>query len=118
MFLIWLLLFLPPAFSQKPSSSALLSRCDDPEAVIAMVPAADPIQVHYGLGGGANTCYSVSVLMNGKRVDGYMLGTAHPGIIAFEQGIRSSRTQVLLPVTPEQPGSPPKQPGPPKEEKA
>ncbi len=82
-------LWLVTAGAAAGDALPLLKDCSNPEEVLASVAETDRVQVHYGLGGNAQTCYAVTAAVNGKAVDGYMLGSSHPDVAAFEKDARS-----------------------------
>lgn len=88
---IWLIVAIAAvgASAQGREGIPLLADCSNPEDVVATVQATDHVQVRYGLGGNTQTCYAVSVTLNGKDVAGYLLGAAHPDVAAFEREARS-----------------------------
>jgi peroxiredoxin len=89
----------PPAAG---AGLALLGSCSSEGETVATIQASDPLQIRYSMGGESQICYAVSVTLNGKVVQGYVLGAAHPVIAEFE---REARTHV-----PEIPPPPPPPP--------
>jgi peroxiredoxin len=89
----------PPAAG---AGLALLASCSSEAETVATIQASDPLQIRYSMGGGSQVCYAVSVTVDGKAVQGYLLGAAHPVIAEFE---REARTHV--PEIPPAPAPPP-----------
>jgi peroxiredoxin len=69
----------------------------------ATIHISDPVHVRYSLGGNADTCYAVSATVNGKTVEGFLLGTAHPDVASFEREARSHVPQIPPPPPPPPP---------------
>lgn len=64
-----------------------------------MLKASDAVKVRYSFGADLGTCYAVIATLDGKPVDGYLMGSAnpavvHPAILAFEQDIRLHATPI------------------------
>jgi peroxiredoxin len=87
-YLLFTLLFQTP-----PASVALLENCAEPEQALATLQAADAVRVRSAMAGGAGTCYAVTATVDGKAVDGYILGETLPAIVDFER----QRRLVALP---------------------
>ena len=78
------------ACAQSPGQSFdLLRDCADSSSVVAEILAADPVQVRFSVAGGSNTCYAVSATADGRQIDGYLLGAAHPAIETFVRGVQA-----------------------------
>jgi hypothetical protein len=89
--------------------------CSEDAAIMATVQSDDKIQVRHAVNGEAIACYAVVVTQSGKEVQGFILGSALPAIQEFER-IRAQESRVLLPPSPQPPGTkkPPIRPvGPP-----
>ncbi len=88
------------AFAATTDTVALFPDCSDsqPADIAVAIHKSDPVRVRYGLGGNSETCYAVSAVVNGKTVEGYLLGEAHPDVAAFEREARSH-----IPAIPEPP---------------
>jgi peroxiredoxin len=84
---------------------ALLTDCSgspsEPADVAATIHQSDPVRVRYSLGGNTQICYAVSATVNGKTVEGFLLGDAHRDIAAFELEARSR-----IPAIPPEPPKP------------
>jgi len=87
---------------QSHDTFVLLTDCSGSRSeaaeVAATIHASDRVGVRYSLGGNTQTCYAVSARVNGQTVEGYLLGDAHPDIVAFEREARSR-----IPAIPEPP---------------
>jgi peroxiredoxin len=73
------------AFLQAPSAiEPLRSGCSTDDQQIAMVSAADSIQVQMALTGEeARTCYKVALNKQGQTLTGYVLGESLPAVATF-----------------------------------
>jgi hypothetical protein len=71
-------------------SVSLLRSCGEPDVVAAISPR-DAVNVHFSLGGYSEICYKVTATLEGKPVDGYVLGSQHPAVAEFE---REARTHI------------------------
>jgi peroxiredoxin len=98
----WLIvaLTLVGATAQSTGFFPLLRDCGNPAERVATLQATDRVQVRYALGGDTQTCYAVSALVSGGKVDGYLLGTAHPDVAAFERESRIHVSQIIEPAKP------------------
>lgn len=90
------------AFAATTDSVTLLPDCSDPQPadITATIHKSDPVRVRYGIGGNSETCYAVSAVVNGKTVEGYLLGNAHPDVAAFERETRSHIPAIPEPTQP------------------
>jgi len=80
------LLLVGTALAAQSEPALLLSDCSDSSEVKRVVQSSDTVLVRHSLEGGPQTCYAVSVSgENGNAVDGFLLGAAHPAVIAFER---------------------------------
>lgn len=61
-----------------------------------MLDASHPVQVRFNYNGDAGNCYAVTATVGSHKIDGYLIGAAHPAIAAFEKEIRAQ--QVAIPV--------------------
>jgi hypothetical protein len=82
---ILLLTLLQVAWASEP----LRSGCSPDDEQVALVGAADQIEVIGALAGDRGTCYKVAVTQNGERLLGYVLGAGLPAIAAFERQRRT-----------------------------
>ncbi len=76
----------------------LLDDCSTSAAVLAQVDAAAPVKVRFSLGGSPETCYAVAATVEGKQLDGFFLGTAHPAVAEFAREIKAQA--LIVPVIP------------------
>jgi len=76
----------------------LLKDCSNPAEIVAAILNTDRVEVHSALAGDQGTCYAVSAMSKGNRIEGYMIGAAHPDVAAFEREARSR-----IPAIPELP---------------
>src|SRR5271168_1736786 len=99
-----LLLLAGTALAEQSDSALLFSDCSDSSEVKRVVQSSDMVVVRHSLEGGPQTCYAVSVAgEDGKTVDGFLIGPAHPAVIAFEQHEQDYISQVFTgpkPATP------------------
>ena len=91
------MLLLGGTLALAQSDSALLySECSDSSEVKRVVQSSDVVVVRHSLSGGPQTCYAVSISGgNGKAVEGFLLGPAHPAVIAFDRKEEDYVAQVL-----------------------
>ena len=68
--------------AEVPPGALLLESCEEPERVVATVT---DVQVRSSLAGGAQACYAVTAMVDGKAVRGYVLGESLPAIDAFNR---------------------------------
>jgi hypothetical protein len=80
-YIVFLAFFQAP----QPPGVPLVESCFDPSRVIATVGTSDPVQVRSSMAGGENTCYHVTAVINGKPVDGYVLGASLKAVAEFEK---------------------------------
>jgi hypothetical protein len=91
------------AVARSNDAIPLLPDCSDvPEqpADATMVQKSDTVHVRYSLGGNSQTCYAVSAVVNGKNIEGYLMGDAHPDVAAFEREARSHIPEIPAPSAP------------------
>ncbi len=103
-------LLAPGARSQSSATFPLSQSCGSGEAVAA-VRASDPVKVRYSFSTDTATCYAVTVTVEGKALDGYLLGGAdpeavHPAVLAFEKEARSHVPQIPAPPPAPPPAAP------------
>lgn len=86
------------AFAAESDSALLFSDCSDTSEIKRVVQSTDTVVVHHSLAGGSQTCYSVSVAAgNGNVVDGFLLGSKHPAVLAFDRNQQNYVAQVFAP---------------------
>jgi peroxiredoxin len=91
--------------AQAPSAGLpLLGSCGDANDVKATIQRSDTVQVRYSLAGTGQDCYAVSVTLDGRVAEGYLLGAEHPAIADFER-VRSLQP-AILPYVPPPPAPP------------
>jgi hypothetical protein len=84
------------AFAAQSGSALLFSDCSDSSEVKRVVQSSDTVMVRHSLEGGPQICYAVTVSAeNGNKVDGFLLGPAHPAVIAFERKEQDYIAQVF-----------------------
>jgi peroxiredoxin len=57
--------------------------CSADDLQLAVLTAADRIEVREAIGGGGGACYHVDAIRDGKRFSGYVLGEALPAVASF-----------------------------------
>jgi peroxiredoxin len=88
-YLLCLIAYCSAGWGQDPRTSVpLLANCWDAGEIKATIRTSDPIQVQYRLSGGAQMCFAVSATVNGTIVQGFLLGTGHPAVVAFDRESR------------------------------
>ena len=86
------------AFAAESDSALLFSDCSDSSEIKRVVQSTDTVVVHHSLAGGSQTCYAVSVAAgNGTVVDGFLLGSRHPAVLAFERNQQNYVAQAFTP---------------------
>lgn len=75
------------ACAQTPGSFPVYESCGG-SATVANVQASDAVKVHYRMSAGSGPCYAVTVTVSGNRIEGFLRGTDHPAIAAFDQDVR------------------------------
>ncbi len=73
---------------------------------MATIHRADSVKVRYSFMGDAGTCYAVTVKVDDKSMDGYLIGNAHPAIAAFEQEVQLHAAAIPVPPPPPPPAPP------------
>jgi peroxiredoxin len=81
-------------------------------AQTATAAETTPAATADSMGGNSDTCYAVSATVNGKTVEGYLLGTSHPDVAAFEREARSHVPEIPPPPPPPPPPPAPAAPSP------
>lgn len=86
--------------SIKPDHTGLRSGCSAEDAVTASIPAGTPVELRFSVSDGSD-CFKIAATVDGKRVEGYVFGTALSGLDQFERERRSApdsgAIQVLQP---------------------
>jgi len=77
----WLLIL----FAVQPASDSLRAGCEDEDAVIAKLTGSETLQVHSAVADGGRSCYSVTAVLNGQPVRGYVIGQNLPAVVSFEK---------------------------------
>jgi tetratricopeptide (TPR) repeat protein len=83
-------LLLAAAQTVKTDQFPLRSGCSESAAVVARLHAGDPVQVKFALAGGAQACYVVSAVVDGKTVQGNLPADALTGLEDFERARRAA----------------------------
>jgi hypothetical protein len=90
------LLLAATTLAAQSGSALLFSECSDSSDVKRVVQSSDTVVVRHSLDGGPQTCYSVSISSeNGNVVNGFLLGSSHPAVIAFESKEQDYIAQVF-----------------------
>jgi peroxiredoxin len=82
----------------------LLGSCDDANDVKATIQKSDTVRIRFSMAGSGQECYSVSASVDGRVLDGYLLGADHPAIAEFER--MRSRQPAIMPYVPPPPPPP------------
>jgi hypothetical protein len=91
-----LLLLAGTTLAAESDSALLFSDCSESSEIKRVVQSSDMVVVRHSLAGGPQTCYSVSVAAgNGNVVDGFLLGSKHPAVVAFERKEQDYIAQVF-----------------------
>ena len=92
------LFFFIVAIKQDPTG--LRAGCSADETVTATIPAGTPVELRFSVSDGSD-CFKIAATVNGKRVEGYVPGTALTGLDQFERERRgapdSASVQVIHP---------------------
>jgi peroxiredoxin len=95
----------PVLMAQVPEDTlSLLASCSDVTGVKATIQKSDAVRVRFSMAGSGQDCYSVSASVDGRQVDGYLLGAEHPAIAEFER--MRSRQPAIMPYVPPPPPPP------------
>jgi hypothetical protein len=78
------LLALLPAAAQAAGIS-LVDDCSDSATVLATLSASAPVEVRSAIAGNAKACYSVTAVIDGKPVRGYVQGNELAAVVEFER---------------------------------
>ena len=90
-----------PAPRRKPRrASPLLRSCSTGAETVATLKGSDQVKVRYSFASDVGTCYAVTATVEGKPVNAFLIGAAHPAIVAFEQEVRSHPPLVPPPPPP------------------
>lgn len=68
----------------------ILEDCEEPSRVIGTVHASDTLRVRSAIAGAPQTCYAVTAVIEGKPLNGYLLGGRLPAIQEFERQRRAA----------------------------
>jgi peroxiredoxin len=92
-------------FAQTPPTTLpLLKSCDDANDVRVMIQKSDTVRVRFSMAGAGQECYSVSVSLEDRVEEGYLLGAEHPAIADFER--MRSKQPAIMPYVPPPPPPP------------
>jgi hypothetical protein len=83
-------LFLAAAQTVKVDQFPLRSGCSESAPILAKLRAGDPVEVKFSLAGGAQPCYVVSAVVDGKTVQGNLPADALTGLDEFERARRAA----------------------------
>ena len=87
-----------PAPAPSSPGLAVLSECDASSDVVAKAPRDAALDVHYSIAG-APTCYFVSVSVQGRTVQGFVLDRQAPAVVAFEKSrVETEQTAFKAPL--------------------
>lgn len=90
------LLLAGAALAAQSDSALLFSDCSDSSEVKRVVQSSDMVVVRHSLQGGPQICYAVSVAgATGNVVDGFLIGSQHPAVLAFESREQDYIAQVF-----------------------
>jgi hypothetical protein len=90
------LLLAGTALAAQTDSALLFSDCSDSSEVKRVIQSSDMVVVRHSLEGGPQTCYAVSVSgENGNVVQGFLLDSKHPAVLAFERKEQDYIAQVF-----------------------
>jgi hypothetical protein len=90
------LLLAATTLAAQSGSALLFAECSDTSEVKRVVQSSDTVVVRHSLDGGPQTCYAVSISSeNGSVVNGFLLGSSHPALIAFERKEQDYIAQVF-----------------------
>lgn len=103
----WLMLAVGAVPPAAGAGLALLASCSSESETVATIQVSDPLQIRYSMGGESQLCYAVSVTVDGKVVQGYLLGAAHPAIGEFEREARTHVPEIPPPPPPPPPAATP-----------
>jgi len=102
---LWLVAAVAATATAQPANFPLLKDCSRPDQVLAWIQTTDHVEVRYALAGNRETCYAVRTTVDGDRVEGFVIGAAHPDLAAFAREVRSQIPEIPQPVAP--PPAPP-----------
>lgn len=80
---LWLT-FLFLAVSVREPAKLRSGDCSEDAESIADLAAGTPVEVRFAVAGGSVACYKVSVTVDGKRVEGYLVGSALADLDEFD----------------------------------
>jgi hypothetical protein len=91
----------------QTDSTLLFSDCSDLSEVKRVIQSSDTVVVRHSLEGGPQTCYAVSVSgENGNVVQGFLLDSTHPAVVAFDRKEQDYIAQVFTGPKPAAPNHP------------
>jgi peroxiredoxin len=77
-------------FQTSSAPVALLGNCAEPEHVLGTLEAGQLVRVRSAMAGAPVTCYAVTTTLDGKSIEGYILGDKLPAIVDFERQRREA----------------------------
>jgi peroxiredoxin len=98
-----------------PQTVSLLKSCGDASDTVAALAPSDVVMVRYSMAGYSQVCYAVTATLDGKPVNGYLLGSTHPAVVEFEKEARTHVPQLPPPPPPPAPPKPAADPNAPKD---
>ncbi|MDQ2945371.1 MAG: hypothetical protein M3Y27_05420, partial [Acidobacteriota bacterium] len=75
--------------SIKPDHTAVRLGCSADDVVTASIPVGTPVELRFSVSDGSD-CFKIAATVDGKRVEGYVSGTALNGLDQFERERRSA----------------------------
>lgn len=75
----------------------LLADCSQGSDVVASIETTTPVSIRYSMAGDSETCYAVTVTLDGKALNGYLLGARHPAIAQFDSDPRGRIPEIPPP---------------------
>jgi hypothetical protein len=93
------LLALLPAAAQAAGIS-LVDDCSDSATVLATLAASAPVEVRSSIAGNAKVCYSVTAVLDGKPVRGYVQGNELTAVVEFERQRAANTAASMVTATP------------------
>jgi hypothetical protein len=95
-----------PAATQVPATFPVFKSCATGTDPVGTIRDSDSVKVRYSFAAAAGTCYAVTVRVDDKSMDGYLIGNAHPAIAAFEQDVQLHAAAITVPPPPAPPAPP------------
>ena len=81
------------AFLQSPEPRQgvpIVEDCEEPSRVVGTLHAGDALRVRSAIAGAPQTCYAVTAVVDGRPLNGYLLGGGLPAIQEFERQRRAA----------------------------